>query len=105
MDGEPVGRVWSFRDRTAERRLEEDLRRMAYTDELTGLPNRALFMSRGRALAEAAEGSGRPLGVAVHPSGAPVYVADWYASRVLVIDPGTGAVTGTIAVGASSSIG
>jgi PAS domain S-box-containing protein len=47
IDGVVVGRVWSFRDRTAERRLEQDLRRMAFTDELTGLPNRALFMTRG----------------------------------------------------------
>jgi diguanylate cyclase (GGDEF)-like protein len=65
IDGEVVGRVWSFRDRTAERRLEQGLRRMAYTDELTGLANRALFMQRGRAMAEAAEATGQPLGVAV----------------------------------------
>ncbi len=65
IDDAVAGRVWSFRDRTAERRLEQDLRRMAYTDELTGLPNRALFMTRGRAMAEAAEATGRPLGVAV----------------------------------------
>ena len=65
IDGRVAGRVWSFRDRTAERRLEQGLRRMAYTDELTGLPNRALFMARGRAMAEAAEATGRPLGVAV----------------------------------------
>lgn len=65
IDGQVAGRVWSFRDRTAERRLEQGLRRMAYTDELTGLPNRALFMARGRAMAEAAEATGRPLGVAV----------------------------------------
>ncbi|MGJ7439756.1 EAL domain-containing protein [Aquipuribacter sp. MA13-6] len=65
IDGEVVGRVWSFRDRTAERRLEQDLRRMAYHDDLTGLANRALFMQRGRAMAEAAEATGRPMGVAV----------------------------------------
>lgn len=65
IDGHVVGRVWSFRDRTAERRLESDLRRLAYTDDLTGLPNRALFMDRGRAMAAAAAtGDGR-LGVAV----------------------------------------
>jgi diguanylate cyclase (GGDEF)-like protein len=65
IDGEVVGRVWSFRDRTAERRLEQGLRRLAYSDELTGLANRALFMQRGRAMAEAAEATGQPLGVAV----------------------------------------
>ena len=65
IDGEVVGRVWSFRDRTAERRMEQDLRRMAYHDELTGLANRALFMQRGRAMAEAAEATGCSLGVAV----------------------------------------
>jgi diguanylate cyclase (GGDEF)-like protein/PAS domain S-box-containing protein len=46
----PVGRVWSFRDMTAQRRLEKELRRRAYEDSLTPLPNRALFMKR---LAEA----------------------------------------------------
>lgn len=65
IDRQVVGRVWSFRDRTAERQLEQDLRRMAYHDDLTGLANRALFMQRGRAMAEAAEATGRPLGVAV----------------------------------------
>ncbi|WP_380169531.1 EAL domain-containing protein [Jannaschia sp. R86511] len=65
IEGEVVGRVWSFRDRTAERQLEQDLRRMAYQDDLTGLGNRALFMERGQALAEAAEAGGLPLGVAV----------------------------------------
>jgi len=64
IDGRVVGRVWSFRDRTAERRLELDLRRMAYHDELTGLANRALFMERGHELALAAR-SGAPLAVAV----------------------------------------
>lgn len=65
IEGRVVGRVWSFHDRTAERHLERDLRRMAYRDDLTGLPNRALFMARGRALAEAAQATGRSLGVAV----------------------------------------
>lgn len=32
-----------------------------------------------------------------------MYVADWYARRLLVIDPNAGAVTGEVAVGASPS--
>ncbi|MFC5381989.1 EAL domain-containing protein [Aquipuribacter nitratireducens] len=64
-DGVVVGRVWGFRDRTAERRLEAELRRMAFYDELTGLANRALFMQRGRAMADQSAATGRPLAVAV----------------------------------------
>lgn len=39
-----VGRVWSFRDVTEERRLESDLIHQAFHDPLTGLANRALFI-------------------------------------------------------------
>ncbi|MGH8868776.1 MAG: EAL domain-containing protein [Actinomycetes bacterium] len=46
LDGRSVGRVWSFRDVTAHRRLQQELRRQAHTDALTSLPNRALFMDR-----------------------------------------------------------
>lgn len=43
---------------------------------------------------------GGPLGIAVHPSGSPVYVADWYGARLWVIDPDKG-VVGEIATGQS----
>jgi PAS domain S-box-containing protein len=39
-----VGRVWSFRDITEQKRLESELAHQALHDSLTGLPNRALFM-------------------------------------------------------------
>lgn len=44
--GSTAGRVLVFRDVTDRRELEQELRRLAYTDRLTGLPNRALFYDR-----------------------------------------------------------
>jgi len=40
MSGKVIGRVWSFRDVTAQRRLEEELRHQANHDPLTDLLNR-----------------------------------------------------------------
>ena len=46
VDGEVVGRVWSFRDTTDRKQLEERLAHQAFHDSLTGLGNRALFQDR-----------------------------------------------------------
>jgi diguanylate cyclase (GGDEF)-like protein/PAS domain S-box-containing protein len=46
IDGECVGRVWSFRDVTKEKKAEEQIAQMAYFDVLTNLPNRYLFKDR-----------------------------------------------------------
>jgi diguanylate cyclase (GGDEF)-like protein/PAS domain S-box-containing protein len=46
VDGEPVGRVWSFRDMTEHRKLEQELRAQAFTDPLTPLPNRSYFIGQ-----------------------------------------------------------
>jgi len=46
VDGVTVGRVWSFRDVTDHKRLEEELAHQAFHDSLTGLANQALFRDR-----------------------------------------------------------
>jgi diguanylate cyclase (GGDEF)-like protein/PAS domain S-box-containing protein len=64
---EVVGRVWSFRDVTERRRLEQELTHRAFHDVLTGLPNGALFRDR---LAHAIERTRR------HRSGLAVLFCD-----------------------------
>lgn len=46
IDGEVVGRVWSFRDITQDRELHDELTRQAFHDALTGLANQSLFRDR-----------------------------------------------------------
>jgi len=46
VDDKIVGRVWSFRDVTDRKQLEERLSHQAFHDSLTGLGNRALFQDR-----------------------------------------------------------
>jgi diguanylate cyclase (GGDEF)-like protein/PAS domain S-box-containing protein len=46
VDGEIVGRVWSFRDVTERARLETELAHQALHDSLTNLANQSLFRDR-----------------------------------------------------------
>jgi diguanylate cyclase (GGDEF)-like protein/PAS domain S-box-containing protein len=46
IEGECIGRVWSFHDITTRKKAEEQIAKMAYFDVLTSLPNRYLFKDR-----------------------------------------------------------
>jgi len=57
------GLVLNTADVTAKRELDEELRRQAFTDALTGIPNRALFLDRARVATERSRRSGTTVGV------------------------------------------
>ena len=63
IDGVTVGRVWSFRDVTEQKRMEKELAHQAFHDSLTNLANQALFRDRvEHALARSAR-AGEPMAV------------------------------------------
>ncbi len=66
IDGEVVGRVWSFRDVTEHQRLESELAHQAFHDSLTGLANQALFRDRVEHAATRLQRSGGQPRGAVH---------------------------------------
>ena len=63
IDGEVVGRVWSFRDMTEQRLLQDELAHQAFHDPLTGLANQALFRDRVTVAAARLERHGGQLAV------------------------------------------
>lgn len=62
-DGELVGGVLTFRDITDSRRLRQSLKKRAQYDDLTGLPNRGLFIEHLMRAVGRAERKGTPLAV------------------------------------------
>jgi diguanylate cyclase (GGDEF)-like protein/PAS domain S-box-containing protein len=63
-DDETVGGVvLTLRDVTAQRELEDELKRRAFHDALTGLPNRTLFVEHASEAIAAARRNGRVAGV------------------------------------------
>lgn len=63
LDNEIIGRVFSFRDVTRRKQMEEQLMRQATFDALTGLPNRVLLEDRIDQNIKAAKRRGAKVGV------------------------------------------
>ncbi len=59
--GQMRGRLWSYRDVTKQIHAEENLKRLAITDELTGVWNRRQLMAQGTFEIEIAKRTERPL--------------------------------------------
>ncbi len=60
VNGQVVGRVWSFRDVSERKQLEDQLHHQAFHDPLTGLANKTLFVDRvEHAVARSGRATGR----------------------------------------------
>jgi diguanylate cyclase (GGDEF)-like protein/PAS domain S-box-containing protein len=59
--GRPLGRTIVLVDTTDRARLLEEMRRLAVTDDLTGLPNRRCFLERARIEMERASRTAKPV--------------------------------------------